>query len=205
MLRPILLENQAMNEAKESGRSRRSYENSSILVKHQDKGLRKSSATLFLVGKQIGSVDYSSLKKGSKKYGNIIQGNFVDSYFNLTLKTIATHKFVIDTEWVNRPKMSIIALDDDVFVNVPLLLKKVDDLNQRYEGPYYVGYLLHNIDVQTDPEDNFFPHKAGVPSYMYMAKIYPPYISGMISLMSYETVQCFNEVSLQYNLKDSET
>ncbi|XP_040583381.1 beta-1,3-galactosyltransferase 5 [Lepeophtheirus salmonis] len=161
------------------------------------KGLKKSAATVFLVGKKEGSVDYSSLKNESKKYGDIIQGNFVDSYFNLTLKTIATHKFVIETEWVNRPKM-IITLDDDVFVNAPLLLKTVDDLNQRCEGPYYVGGLLQNNVVQTDPEDKEFSHKAGVPSYMYKANTYPPYISGLICLMSYETVQCFNEET--YNL-----
>lgn len=52
-------------------------------------------------------------------YSDIIRGNFVDSYNNLTLKTISM------LEWVDKecPKASfILKTDDDMFINVPKLL-----------------------------------------------------------------------------------
>ncbi|XP_059056043.1 beta-1,3-galactosyltransferase 5-like [Achroia grisella] len=53
-------------------------------------------------------------------YGDIIVGRFVDSYSNLTLKTLSMLEW-IDTYCPRVPK--ILKTDDDMFINVPRLLQ----------------------------------------------------------------------------------
>lgn len=80
--------------------------------------LRTDMAIAFVVG--IGSdAGNQIVSEESVLYGDIIQGNFVDSYDNLTLKTVSmmewVHDFCPDSHFV-------LKTDDDMFINVPKLL-----------------------------------------------------------------------------------
>ncbi|KAJ8318416.1 hypothetical protein KUTeg_003507 [Tegillarca granosa] len=65
----------------------------------------------------------------SLKYGDLIQGNFTDSYYNLTLKILLGLKWV--TRYCNKSSF-VVKADEDTFVNLP---KLVDVLKHQYVGP----------------------------------------------------------------------
>ncbi|CAB4064656.1 B3GALT1 [Lepeophtheirus salmonis] len=151
------------------------------------------SAIVFIAG------EGSSEKLGNetKTHGDILQGNFMDSYHNLTLKLISALKFASETiKWINEPKI-IVVMDDDVFVNVPLLLKRINDLNKKCEGPYLLGHLYTNSRVEHDPPTYQFSSKWGVPSYMLTADVYPHYLHGLFTIMSFESSRCLLKESFQ--------
>lgn len=79
-----------------------------------------SVKTIFLVGKTPNNVTQAKLTEESRKYGDLLQESFLDSYNNLTLKTIMMLK------WVNlkcdEKVKFLMKCDDDTFVNVPNLI-----------------------------------------------------------------------------------
>ncbi|XP_071746653.1 lactosylceramide 1,3-N-acetyl-beta-D-glucosaminyltransferase [Lepeophtheirus salmonis] len=160
--------------------------------KHLTK-LSPHSRTVFVLGNNKDWSNSKELQNEINIHGDILQGSFVDSYYNLTLKTISAFKFVVETiKWIHRPKI-IITIDDDVFLNVPLLLKELNDLNYQCNGPYLLGGLQNGVLPRRNPKSAKKSSKWGVPSYIFADKIYPPYIEGMMSIMSFETVQCLFE------------
>ena len=82
---------------------------------------------VFLLGKHQNSTDVQTkIQQESDMYGDIVQGNFVDSYHNLT------HKAVLGLRWVTencRHAKFILKVDDDVFVKIFLL---INDLLRTY-------------------------------------------------------------------------
>ena len=77
---------------------------------------------VFLIGKPLEDSHQMLINKENECFGDIVQGNFVDSYRNLT------HKAVLGLRWVTehcRQAKFIVKVDDDVFVNVFKLVNEV--------------------------------------------------------------------------------
>lgn len=96
-------------------------------------GMRSDMAVGFL----IGAVDDKNLQEKIKEeiqiYGDVIQSNTFDSYYNLTLKTISM------LEWVKKFCQSaqlILKTDDDVFINVPKLIEIINKLKNKTRTIY---------------------------------------------------------------------
>ena len=84
------------------------------------------------------------LKKESDRYQDIIQFQFIDAYYNLTLKAISILR------WIDRKCQNsthILKTDDDVIVNIPYILDKLSDLK-----PGFSGDLLSKSKVLRDPK-----------------------------------------------------
>lgn len=67
------------------------------------------------------------LEEEGRTYRDIIQEDFLDTYFNLTLKSILALK------WVTQHCTGLeyfMKADDDVFINVPKLMSYLNDLRQ---------------------------------------------------------------------------
>lgn len=137
--------------------------------------------TVFLLGKQDPKPDsdfYTLLKKESQKYGDILQWDFKDTFFNLTLKD------VLFWGWFEQycPKaVFIFKGDDDVFVRTDAL---VDYLNKQWEEhslwqaytnetdkgmDLFIGEVIINANPNRDPSTKYFIpesfYKGGYPSY----------------------------------------
>lgn len=87
-------------------------------------------AVAFCVGTTSKPEVASAIHQEVETYGDIIQGNFIDSYDNLTLKSVSI------LEWIDNycPRAKfILKTDDDMFINVPKLLEFIDshDKSQR--------------------------------------------------------------------------
>lgn len=81
--------------------------------------IRKDVAIAFMLGATSNQTLNSRIDKEQDLYGDIIRGKFIDTYDNLTLKTISM------LEWVDNycPKASfVLKTDDDMFINVFKLL-----------------------------------------------------------------------------------
>lgn len=81
--------------------------------------MRTDIALGFMVGATSNPTHLEAMKREQEMYGDIITGKFIDTYDNLTLKTIST------LEWVDYycPKaLFVLKTDDDMFINVSRLL-----------------------------------------------------------------------------------
>ncbi|XP_037709473.1 acetylgalactosaminyl-O-glycosyl-glycoprotein beta-1,3-N-acetylglucosaminyltransferase [Drosophila subpulchrella] len=86
-------------------------------------GSRRDVGMAFVLGRGTNETLNKALTQENFIYGDLIRGNFIDSYNNLTLKTIST------LEWADLhcPKAKyILKTDDDMFINVPKLLTFLD-------------------------------------------------------------------------------
>ncbi|XP_055296583.1 beta-1,3-galactosyltransferase 5-like [Sitodiplosis mosellana] len=74
--------------------------------------------TFFLMGMTNSSIIQRRIDKEDAEYNDIIQGNFMDSYRNMTFKHIMALKWFSE----NCPHVKyLLKLDDDVFPNIPAI------------------------------------------------------------------------------------
>ncbi|XP_029155967.1 beta-1,3-galactosyltransferase 2-like [Nylanderia fulva] len=86
-------------------------------------GQRRDMSVLFMLGTTLDPKVEAILRKEQNMYNDVIRGRFLDSYSNLTLKTISTLQWV-DT-YCSKVKY-LLKTDDDMFINVPRLLAFVN-------------------------------------------------------------------------------
>lgn len=105
-----------------------SNEQNSSIMKNNNSSVsnelaKKSSFTvrvLFLIGQTMDNDTQIRITNESEEYGDIIQESFLDSYNNLTVKTIMMLKWM-NINCIDKVKY-LMKCDDDTFVNVPNLL-----------------------------------------------------------------------------------
>ncbi|NXD80602.1 B3GL1 acetylgalactosaminyltransferase, partial [Halcyon senegalensis] len=128
--------------------------------------------TLFLLGEDTEREDNAaelSVEDESILYGDIIRQDFIDTYDNLTLKTIMAFRWV--AEFCSNARF-LMKTDADVFINTANLVKHLLKLNSSEN--VFTGYPLI---------DNFayrgFYKKRYISYDEYPFRLYPPYCSGM--------------------------
>ena len=142
----------------------------------------RRTAIVFLVGIPL-SVNLQYIINGEfDKYGDIVQGDFIDTYKNLTLKAIMGLKLI--SEYCAHVPFAIKA-DDDAFVNIFLLMKLVptSQLSQRFvtcfrwtNMPIYrpnsdITYKKWWLDDDVFPGKEYFPHYCAGIGYMISTKV----------------------------------
>ena len=85
-----------------------------------------------------------SVENESRQHGDILQEGFVDTYQNLTLKAMFALKFSINslqnkTDW-------IMLVDDDSYVNIPLLLSFLKTVPKPWN--YIIGKVYNLIVIK---------------------------------------------------------
>lgn len=137
-------------------------------------------STLFLLGSPAGGKDAKNLQKlieyEDRLYGDILQWDFMDTFFNLTLKEVNFLK------WFDMycPGVRFIFKgDDDVFVNPHNLLELIDfRVEARKEADMMVGDTIFKAIPIRNRQSKYY-----IPRELY-DKPYPPYVGGGGFLMS---------------------
>ncbi|GIY27779.1 UDP-GalNAc:beta-1,3-N-acetylgalactosaminyltransferase 1 [Caerostris extrusa] len=80
----------------------------------------KGTRIFFIIGRSSQNITDMFVFTEKQEYGDVIHYDFTDSYFNLTLKSVSMLKWVT-TNCTNAKY--VMKSDDDMFVNVPVLLK----------------------------------------------------------------------------------
>ncbi|KAL1110517.1 hypothetical protein AAG570_008045 [Ranatra chinensis] len=86
-------------------------------------GMRKDVALGFVVGTSKESPMNSLTSQESLIYGDVIRANFIDTYDNLTLKTVSFLEWI--DNYCSQVKF-ILKTDDDMFINFPKLLNFIE-------------------------------------------------------------------------------
>lgn len=102
--------------------------------------------------------------------GDMIFDNFTESYLNLTIKTLRMLK------WVNRHCGNVrymVKIDDDVYLNTPLLLNFLLGLDIPTGANLIAGHKYKNIRIDSDPSSKWY-----TPHFLWVAGSFPDFVGG---------------------------
>lgn len=132
----------------------------------------KRIKTLFLLGKSSNEVEQANHQKLVEYedyiYGDLLQWDFLDSFFNLTLKE--THFL----KWFHTYCPSVRYIfkgDDDVFVSVENIFEFLD--NSDVKKNLFVGDVIFKARPIRKKENKYY-----IPQALYNKTNYPPYAGG---------------------------
>lgn len=135
--------------------------------------------TLFIVGQPSNPVIGKELVEESKERGDLIQGRFIDSYRNLTLKTLSM------LGWARRfcPQARYLAkVDDDVLFNPSALLEYLNRSVETQESELtelYLGRVHMQVAPDRNPASKHFMSESA-----YAGVVFPDYCSGTAYVLS---------------------
>ncbi|XP_034667788.1 N-acetyllactosaminide beta-1,3-N-acetylglucosaminyltransferase 4-like [Drosophila subobscura] len=134
---------------------------------------RRDVGMAFVLGRAEDWKLNKALNEESYLYGDMIRGHFIDSYLNLTLKTISL------LEWVDAhcPHAKyILKTDDDMFINVPRLLEFIDGHSDKRT-------IYGRVVEGQQPERN------SMPDHQFEGLEFPKYATGGAYLLTRDIVQ----------------
>lgn len=100
---------------------------------HYTRGLLDVVGYGFVLGQTSDQLTQSNIHEEDKQYGDILQVEMDDSYYNLTQKTVAI------LNWVNSNCARadfVLKVDDDVYVNLHNLANVLSELSPEERGVY---------------------------------------------------------------------
>ncbi|KOC59351.1 Beta-1,3-galactosyltransferase 1 [Habropoda laboriosa] len=142
-------------------------------------GQRSDISILFMLGATLDSKVETILKKEQKTYNDVIRGKFLDSYSNLTLKTISTLEWV--DNYCSKVKF-LLKTDDDMFINVPRLqaftVKHAKDRNVIF------GRLAKKWKPIRNKKSKYYVSQA-----QFKNAVFPDFTTGPAYLLSSDIVR----------------
>ncbi|XP_018417892.1 PREDICTED: beta-1,3-galactosyltransferase 2-like [Nanorana parkeri] len=135
-----------------------------------------NTTRLFLLGRSSSQEIQEKVMLESSNFHDIIQQDFIDSYNNLTLKTL------MGIEWVSRlcPNVSyVMKIDSDMFLNPWFLMDKVLLPSSPVNVNFYTGLVVDSASPQRDKSSKWY-----MPLSQYSKDVYPSYCSGTSYIFS---------------------
>lgn len=149
-------------------------------------GQRSDISILFMLGATLDSRVETILKKEQKTYNDVIRGKFIDSYSNLTLKTISTLEWV--DSYCSKVKF-LLKTDDDMFINVPRLqsfaLKHAKNRNVIF------GRLAKKWKPIRNKKSKYYVSKT-----QFKNDMFPDFTTGPAYLLSTDIIRNLYEAAL---------
>ena len=157
--------------------------------------LNANIKTLFVLGTPSDPLTRERLQRRlvweDQMYNDIIQQDFADSFYNLTLK------FLLQFSWANRfcPHAKfLMTADDDIFIHMPNLIEYLQSLEQIGVQDFWIGRVHRGAPPVRDKRSKYY-----VSYEMYQWPAYPDYtagaayvISGDVAAKVYEASQTLN-------------
>ena len=156
-------------------------------------GSRWYNALVFFVGERTQQEDpliEEGLRKESATYGDISFGSYIDTYVNLTYKSIAMMEFAAK---FCRNSMFVFKVDSDSYVNIPLLmnlLKKMVII--KGHRPFMLGMQHFDVNPVRDPQHKFY-----ISIEEYGSSKFPPYLGGSAYVLTSAAAVKISEVVAQ--------
>jgi hypothetical protein len=138
---------------------------------------------VFMTGLSSNQTVNQIIKSESKNYGDIVQENFIDSYYNLTLKSIMGLKWI--SNYCSNSVFSV-KVDDDVVINLNYLIEYLNNFKSNYINSslenvvlckiWYNAVVSRNNNskfyiAKTDYSDQNYPTYCDGPAYIYSTDI----------------------------------
>ncbi|XP_075132176.1 beta-1,3-galactosyltransferase 2-like [Leptodactylus fuscus] len=127
---------------------------------------------IFLVGLPQVASDRTQLllEEESEAFGDIIQQDFMDTYYNLTLKTL------MGMEWVAKFCSSasyVMKADVDIFLNVDYLVHELLHPDLPVRNNYFTGDIIRYAIPKRNKASKWY-----MPKEIYPKNLLPPYCTG---------------------------
>ncbi|XP_019632685.1 PREDICTED: beta-1,3-galactosyltransferase 1-like [Branchiostoma belcheri] len=150
--------------------------------------------TVFTVGKTNKSSIQLGLERENMLHKDIIQEDFVDSYKNLTLKTVMCLKWA--SEFCPGAKF-VMKADDDTFVNIYSLVRHLKHMPASNTSKLVTGYVYTGSKpVRVSHSKRGKYDKWYVSKEEYPRETFPKYPCGFAYVMSNDVIRPLYEVSL---------
>eukprot|EP00095_Tigriopus_kingsejongensis_P002931 snap_masked-scaffold1588_size34843-processed-gene-0.11 protein:Tk02931 transcript:snap_masked-scaffold1588_size34843-processed-gene-0.11-mRNA-1 annotation:"hypothetical protein SINV_13500" len=139
---------------------------------------------VFLLGHAHNFTGQRAVVMEASEFGDIVQEDFLDTYANLTIKSLMLLKWYVN----NCDKVAyVLKTDDDMYIN----LKNLHGLVLANQKPnLLVGNLICGAQPIRDPYNKWY-----APEYMYSGSVYPNYVSGTAYLLSRSTAKVLLEAA----------
>lgn len=128
---------------------------------------------LFLLGKtqgELGILQQKMIEAESRRNHDIIQQDFLDTYKNLTIKTMMGMNWVA----VHCPQASyIMKTDSDMFVNTEFLIQKLLRPELKPKSNYFTGNIMRDFSPNRNKNSKWY-----MSPELYSGKRYPTFCSG---------------------------
>lgn len=154
---------------------RKTWGNEKILIESKMR-------VVFLVGQVINSSVQRDLIEENERFNDLVQGNFIDSYRNLTYKHIMGLKWIV---YFCRNAKYIFKTDDDIFVDI---FQLIFYLKGTFGNTYPPKNIINCYVIRNPYPKRSQRSKWRVTFQEYPDKYYPPYCSGWGILMSPDVV-----------------
>nr|XP_018910333.1 PREDICTED: beta-1,3-galactosyltransferase 1-like isoform X1 [Bemisia tabaci] len=155
-----------------------------------------SVKVVFLLGKlRNESTEFQErISKEQESFDDIIQENFIDTYHNLTIKSVLMLRWFVQN---CRQAKYLFKTDDDMFVDYRVLTKSLrEPLPKRIDpGNFLGGVLSQDARPIKNITDKWF-----MPSYLYAESTYPDYVAGAGYLMSSQVAQKLYKASFEVEM-----
>lgn len=146
---------------------------------------------LFLLGKtegELGLIQQKTLATESQRHHDIIQQDFMDTYKNLTIKTMMGMKWVATF----CPRASyVMKTDSDMFVNTEYLIYKLLRPDLTPKKNFFTGNNMRNFSPNRNQDSKWY-----MPRELYPNPRYPPFCSGTGYVFSGDLAMKIYQVSL---------
>ncbi|CAL1299198.1 unnamed protein product [Larinioides sclopetarius] len=139
----------------------------------------------FLLGRSSNQSLNAAVAEEGARHSDIIQEDFLDTYNNLTLKSVMLLKWVGQNCGNARYVMKT---DDDMFVHLPNLFRL---LRKKGHARLLMGCLIKGATPVKDWNSKWF-----VPEVVFPGRVYPPYLSGTGYVLSQDTVPILYRTAL---------
>lgn len=145
---------------------------------------------LFLLGRVKGTDPFlqSIIEEESRIYHDIIQQDFQDTYYNLTIKTL------MGMNWVATycPHTSyVMKTDSDMFVNTEYLIQKLLKPELPPKQKFFTGYIMRGYSPNRNKDSKWY-----MPPEMYPSGRYPTFCSGTGYVFSGDMAALIDQASL---------
>ena len=149
-------------------------------------GQRSDISILFMLGATMDSKVETILRKEQKTYNDVIRGKFLDSYSNLTLKTISTLEWV--DNYCSKVKF-LLKTDDDMFINVPRL--QAFTIKHARDKNVISGRLAKKWKPIRNKKSKYFVSQA-----QFKHAVFPDFTTGPAYLLSSDIVRKLYDAAL---------
>lgn len=123
-----------------------------------------------------------AVREEQLKYGDVLQGDFIDDYHNMTLKSLLGLKIVSES----CPGVRyLLKSDDDMFINVPFLLQRLESL--QLKRAIFGPLIRHG-----KPKRN---GKWKITNKDFPFETFPPYMTGSAYVITNDIVPLLLETS----------
>ena len=146
---------------------------------------------LFMLGKndgELGLLQQRMLVAESQRHHDIIQQDFLDSYKNLTIKTLMGMNWVA----MHCPQASyVMKTDSDVFVNTEYLIYKLLRPELKPKKNYFTGNNMRGFAPNRNKNSKWY-----MPPELYPSEKYPTFCSGTGYVFSGDLARKIYQASL---------